>query len=360
MIAREQWDRQDEDRAEFAFKIARTQALEWSHDGDELEAILANDRDTIVRVLERNGQPKPPDIADKLGRRRASELDTEPPAPLLIERLDPSGHTILFGTGGAGKGVLAVHWTIQLVRQGHRVLLIDYENHPDEWGRRLYGLGGSDVMARVSYVAPHSPEWTADRGPIWRQAEELRELVVHDQITYLVIDSIVPACPGEDPSDPNTVSQYTAALQIIGTPALSLAHVPKAGTDLTYPFGSAFWHNLSRMTWSLEQDGENGLLTQRKHNNYRRTEKARVSVTWTDGRPSEVWERPYHRVLADRILAVMGENGRRAKEIATRINEGLAEDEKPTTESAIRGTLNRGLGTLPAIFRKEAELWFPA
>lgn len=37
-------------------------------------------------------------------------------------------------------------------------------------------------------------------------------------------------------------SSYGAALQHIGLPTLSIAHVTKEGS-LKYPFGSVFWHN---------------------------------------------------------------------------------------------------------------------
>ena len=53
----------------------------------------------------------------------------------------------------------------------------------------------------IGHVAPNTPAWTAARGTLWQQAAALRSLVVQQRIDYVVIDSIVFACPGADPSD---------------------------------------------------------------------------------------------------------------------------------------------------------------
>jgi len=62
-----------------------------------------------------------PDISARLGARLLADISTAPPPPLLIERLDPEGHSILYGTGGAGKGVETAWWIVRLVRDGATV-----------------------------------------------------------------------------------------------------------------------------------------------------------------------------------------------------------------------------------------------
>ena len=97
----------------------------------------------------------------------------------------------------------------------------------------------------------------------------------------MVIDSMVTACAGATRIKPEAVSQYTGALEYIGLPTLSLGHTDKA-ENLRYPFGSVFWHNLARMTWSMKADGATVVLQHRKHNNYARDPPLKVEVQWNE------------------------------------------------------------------------------
>ena len=242
----------------------------------------------------------------QLGARLLSDVSTAPAPPTLLGRLDPEGATVLFGEGGVGKGIMAASWICGLVAGGHRVLLIDYEGHPCEWSRRIHSLGGNPITENVLYVAPAGPDWHGTRGPLWRQADELRELATDFGATYVVVDSAVPACGGTDPLKPEGAAQYTMGLERIGRPSLTLAHVTKA-SDGRMPFGSAFWHNLSRLTWSLARDGETLVLANRKANNYANLGRHAVTFTWHDGILGEVSDRPYSVVLADRIAELLAD-----------------------------------------------------
>jgi hypothetical protein len=300
--------------------------------------------------------PAETDIGHLLGRRYAGWLPTDPPAPLLLDRLDPSGHSILFGPGGVGKGTVAAYWTTQLVQDGHRVLIVDYESHPDEWGRRLYGLGLDDASA-VSYVAPFGVEWQGKRGSLWEQANDLRSLVEQDAIGYVIVDSAVYACAGKDPIDANVAAAYSSGVQMIGTPVLSLAHVNRS-KDMRQPFGSAFWHNGARVTWSMEEDGEGAaLLTMRKSNNYRRVAKVRVETTWLDDLPRSVLERPYHVAIADRIRTILERQPLTAPAITAALNESRSEEDKAVEQNYVRTVLSRGSSGPFAPFTKDGERW---
>ena len=239
-------------------------------------------------------------IMARTGARCLAEVSTAPPPAPLLGYLDPQGHTILHGMGGVGKGTLTAWWIVNLIAGGHRVLLVDYEGHPEEWARRIYGLGGSEAITAVLHVSPSSADWKGHRGAIWAQAQDLHTLAVEWGATYMVVDSIVPASGGTDPLKPEAAGQYAAALVQIGRPTLSLGHVTKADSPV-YPFGSIFWHNLARMSWSLTRDGETVQLMCRKANNYAHLGRFVVSTTWFEGRLGEVALAPYAVVLADRI-----------------------------------------------------------
>lgn len=284
------------------------------------------------------------DAVERLGIRMLTAFSTESPPDLLIGRLDPDGHTILYGTGGVGKGTLASWWAVQLVRQGSRVLIVDYENHPDEWARRIEGLGSPETRGEVAYVAPMTAAWTGPRGAIWQSAEELRTAARVVGADVIVIDSIVVACGGTDALKPEAASMYAGALQYLGIPVLSLAHVTKDG-DLTYPFGSVFWHNLSRVTWSLARSGvdEQTVLVNRKHNNYARQSQVAVEVDWLDGVPRHIHEIPYQLALSDRIDAVLASGPLTASDITRELNDQLEEDGRAVKQAVVRQALKRGL-----------------
>lgn len=270
--------------------------------------------------------------------KRLSELDRSPAPPLLLDRLDPLGPTILYGPGGIGKGVLASSWASRLQQAERRVLILDYEDHPEEWARRVHGLSGEDAMD-ILHV-PALREWG---GAIWMHSESVREFVESEGITYLVIDSAVMACAGTDPSSPEAPSLYSSGLQAIGVPSLTLAHVNRAH-DARYPFGSVFWHNLARITWSLMPKGEERLLVARKHNNYAKPGASSVTSTWHDGVLGEVWEKPAAWTLLDRIAEALSDGPATPSAIAGILNDGMEEGER-TTRQSVSGVLTRDLRT---------------
>jgi hypothetical protein len=303
-----------------------------------------------------DAEPEAPDpLAKQMARLGAillADISTAPPAPLLCGRLDPASHTILYGTGGVGKGTYACYLITRLVAVGHRVLILDYENHGDEWSRRYHGLAGQEGSEHVLWVAPLTSGWSGRRGAIWQQVTDVRELAMLFGATYVVIDSIVPACGGSDPMDPGTVALYAGALEYLGLPVLSLAHVTKAD-DLRYPFGSVFWHNLARVTWSLHRDGERVILTHRKANSYANQGKTVVTVTWRDGLPRDVAEQAFSVVVADRIEEVLVDASLAVGAIVTRLNGDLEEGEQPIKADTVRAALRRGLGSEPKRFTVE-------
>ena len=105
---------------------------------------------------------------------------------MLVDRLDPTGHTILYGTGDIGKGALACRWISDLVLAGHRVLILDYEAHPEEWSRRVASLA-PDVHRgdAVRHLAPRASLAAATGEIVWTCDTY--------ELDYVVIDSAVMA-----------------------------------------------------------------------------------------------------------------------------------------------------------------------
>jgi hypothetical protein len=264
-------------------------------------------------------------------------LDMTPAPPLLLGRLDAVEHTVLFGPGGIGKGSLACSWIVQLTKLGHDVLILDYENHGSEWARRIEGLGGRSARESVAWESPLAK----GLGPIWQHADQVRELMADQGSPFLGVDSAMMACAGKDPSDPETPGLYNGALQQIGVPNLTLAHVTKVG-EARYPFGSVQWHNLARVTWSMMPKGDDVLLTCQKDNNHMKPSAAVVTMTWHDGMLREVTETRAIVTLLDRIIEVLAGGAMTVAAIAEAMNEGRAKEERTSPET-VRSALSREL-----------------
>lgn len=268
---------------------------------------------------------------------RLAAIDRSPAPPLLLDRLDPLGPTILYGPGDIGKGTLASSWATRLQAAGRRVLILDYEDHPEEWARRIFGLGGADAVADIVHVPPLR-EWG---GPLWKHADGVRKLAEAEGRDFVIIDSAAMAAAGIDPSSPEAPQLISSGLQEVGLPSLTLAHVNRAH-DARYPFGSVFWHNLARVTWSFMPKGEERILVCRKANNYAKPGASTVTATWHMGVLGEVAERLAAWGLLDRIAEVLADGPAAPRDIATTLNEGVPDGEK-TSRQTVAATLSRGL-----------------
>lgn len=295
------------------------------------------DTPTVVRLVSEAGAV-PSSVAALEDTFTLAMLDRAPAPPLLLDRLDPIETTILYGPGGVGKGTLACRWISDLVIiREMRVLILDYENHGPEWARRIFGLAGADVLDNIEWRAPLAER----RGPIWKHAEWVRDTCSMLDIGYVVIDSAMMAC-GKDPLETDAPQEFFEATQIIGVPSLTLGHVTKLH-DARYPFGSIFWHNIARVTWSLMPKGEDIILTHRKANNYAKVSPQAITTTWHDGVLGEVTERPAAFSLLDKLADALEDGeAKTVQELAAILNEGLDAGDR-TSSNAIRAVFSREL-----------------
>lgn len=304
---------------------------QWRNATHDEKVRLVTDAVETRRRLREQADRDPSSALWRVGARNLADIDRSPAPPLIVDRISPDGHTILFGPGNVGKGLLASSWIVQHVQAEGRVLILDFEDHPNEWARRIWGLGGADMLgadAPIRHVSPlrlGMPNW-----PLL--ADAARE----HGATLLVIDSLAYAIPGMDPSDPQAATAYSAVIQPFGIPVLSLAHMNRAGDD-RYPFGSVFWHAGARITWSLTPDGTDAAkLTSRKHNNYEWQGAYSVTSDWLDDSPRAVSERSYNATVAERIDEALPAS-------LDEIEVSMAEDGVPVKRATIRRTLQRGL-----------------
>lgn len=197
-------------------------------------------------------------VAWKIGVRRIGSMPySKPKPPLVNEMLAAEGVTVIYGRGGTGKGMTSVFFAGELAKQGLRVLLLDYENHPDEWTRRINDFGLLEYDEFIWYASPYNGGWhsgTGKRGTLYDDAGLIRDACDEMAIDYIIVDSIVPASGGSSEMGGFSDAQaFFDGIAAINRPALVIAHVPgNAGRFPDKPFGSTFIHNLARETWAIE------------------------------------------------------------------------------------------------------------
>lgn len=196
----------------------------------------------------------------------------------LIRGLVPVGHsTGMFGDGGAGKSLLAVHLAFCVatgepffgrdVRERAPVLVLDFELDSNESLRRYYraarGRGLSSIPEGIHYAALSTPltDEATLNGCITAVQQTGARLVI--------VDSFAPASCASDQVAPSEVIPFMRQLRRLGT-VLLLDHVPKPTATTAAPlraYGSTYKHNLVRSSLRLERGDSGGMkLTHVKHN----------------------------------------------------------------------------------------------
>ena len=191
--------------------------------------------------------------AERIGQPAIHLRDVEPAGP--EEYVDVNGlrlltrhPVILFGDGGTGKSMIALHAGGQLAKRGLRVMLADWECDAQDHRDRLGRLFGAD-MPDILYAR-------CDR-PLVFEADRLRRIVTSEGINYLLLDSVAFASDGP-PESAEAASAYFRALRSINVGSLNIAHINKSEQGDQKPFGSAFWANGARATWFVTKSGESG------------------------------------------------------------------------------------------------------
>jgi len=249
---------------------------------------------------------------------------------------------ILFGDGGTAKSYLAMYWAGTLVKSGHNVLYADWEFTPEEHRERLECLFGVDFPA-VRYLSCHRS--------FKDERERLHRIILQRSITYLICDSVGLACGG-DPSTAEAATAYFQALRTLGEiGSLHIAHVTKSGIkgEDGKPFGSAFWHNMARITLNIKAEpiGDSSValaLYPRKNNLRQRSKPTGYTVHFGDLmttiNPSNIKDFAALEEglpLPERIMDAVRYNSKTRKELAD-----ILDADYPTLQRAVHRGIKRG------------------
>lgn len=275
-----------------------------------------------------------------------------------IERFAPKGlSTIVFGMGGGGKSFLcadiALHclygmpWKGRAVDHVYGVMIIDYEDAEDEWRLRVQqlcdGYGWPFPERGYRYYPGRAI-------PVADQIAQIREVVEHERIGLVVIDSAISAVGG-DVIDMQSPARLVNALQSIGVSAIIIAHNTKA-EDARYPLGSIAWHNLVRATHYLESTQTEGsvILDAALHNKkgnrglqkplplrfvFSETDTGPVTIDLTASIPESLRTEEQNDRWAVMQALVSAERPMTARELASELD---------IPEASVRAHLSKGRG----------------
>jgi AAA domain len=227
--------------------------------------------DNILELEARLGRkaPEPPKAPERRPLQWANLADRTPPErPWLISHWLSTGATLLAGSGGVGKSLLAQTIAtalalglpfIDAIDKPQTVLMLACEDDHDELWRRqiaicsLFGCKLADLEDRLiieprlgrenSLFVPvyGVPTWTPFR-------EEIAEQIKDYGAKVLILDNIGQTY-GCSENDRHAVTVYVNGCGTLADSTLLLGHPAKAaGSEFS---GSTAWENAVRMRWYL-------------------------------------------------------------------------------------------------------------
>lgn len=228
--------------------------------------------DNIFELEQRLGRRAPE--AQKPPQRHAinwadlAERGAPPERPWLISHWLSSGATLLAGSGGVGKSLLAQtiatalalgHPFIDAIAEPRRVLMWACEDDHDELWRRqlaicsLFGVKLAD-LAGLLVIEPRLgmdnslfvPVYGA---PMWTPIKDELIAQVGDYKTEVLILDNIGQTYGCSENDRHAVTVYVNGCGVMAPATLLLGHPAKAaGSEFS---GSTAWENAVRMRWYL-------------------------------------------------------------------------------------------------------------
>jgi hypothetical protein len=171
-----------------------------------------------------------------------------PPRDFTVHGLSipADSHSQIITDGGGLKSLMLLLVLGEMAKRGIPVCYLDWEWNAERHlarKRRLFGAGRLDSLFYLRCQSPLAVE-----------KDHIRRFCEDKHIQFIALDSISAACDGKL-ADDDVARAYNRALSDL-PPSLAAAHVPKGivepGTEQK-AFGSAFFHNFARMTWSVRK-----------------------------------------------------------------------------------------------------------
>lgn len=174
-------------------------------------------------------------------------LESPPPDFVVHGVSIPSdSHSQIICDGGGLKSLILLLFLGELAKRGVPVVFLDWEWNAARHLARKRRLFGPERIADLYYLRC--------RNPLTVEQEHIRRFCEARSIEFVGIDSVSAAVDGKL-ADDDVARAYNRALDKL-PPSLAAAHIPKSSLDPaaeSKAFGSAFFHNFARCTWSLKK-----------------------------------------------------------------------------------------------------------
>jgi hypothetical protein len=161
--------------------------------------------------------------------------------------------SILIAHGGSLKSLILLFVLGNLALAGIPTLYLDWEWTAARHKGRKRRMFGTDRIPGLYYLRCQSP--------LTIEVDRIRRFADKHGIAFFGVDSVGLAADGKL-ADDDTAIRFHRALGSLPGGKLCAAHVPKASltpeANQTDPraFGSVFFENLSRMTWTVRKQAE--------------------------------------------------------------------------------------------------------
>ena len=255
--------------------------------------------------------------------------------------------TLIVGDGDTGKSYLAI---LMSVLVASNTTYLDMEPEPGNVLYLDYETDEATLWHRVNMVSA-GLEIPIPDGVFYRQMsqtvaadfDQINKIVIDHDISLTIVDSAAPA--SAEPEKSEFAIAYFNALRALKVSTLTIAHVSKEERE-NRPFGSIFWRNMPRALFRVNAVHDPGAssftmgIKHTKSNNGRRIKDRAFQIDFTDDDVTfsatsvmDVPELAKGISLNQRLSAALQHGGKTVKELAEILE---------TSESAVRGTLNRG------------------
>ena len=256
--------------------------------------------------------------------------------------------SVCLGDGDTGKSYFAILLSalvasgtnhLDMEPEPGNVLYLDYETDAATTWHRL-----NMVCAGLGIPIPEGILYRPMSQTVAADFDQINKMVVDEGIALVVVDSAAPA--SAEPEKSEFAIAYFNALRALKVSSWTIAHVSKEERE-NRPFGSIFWRNMPRALFrvnAVHEPGDPSFTIGIKHtksNNGKRLKDMAFQIDFTEDdvkfSTADVMNIPELAKglsLNRRISAALHDGGKTVKE--------LAEILESTTESAVRGTLNRG------------------
>ena len=222
---------------------------------------------------------KPPKVTP-IGK---GPIAADQPMYLVYPLLQKDEPTILYGDGGVGKSLVAAFVSVLatdglaasgLNAEPGKVLYVDWETNEKTVWERIWAI--KRALNRQEMLIDRNLEVQYQRAsqPLAKWGDKLSEIVVTNEISLVVIDSLGMALAGSF-NDAEPVIEIFQTLRTLNTTTLIIDHVGKAeGASERGPIGSRFKHNIARSVWEIRKvDSEAGFRVGLYH---RKTNRGRL------------------------------------------------------------------------------------